>query len=223
MMTANMKLMITCMEPLYTDEPISHDYIARAFWDNQIAKVSRITVLPYTKNNETFYMAYINIEEWCDTEAAFHFIKQLKDASKETHLYHKADEWWNVEVNTHNNGELNVGRYTVNYYSEFFQPIEIITETLEPICWDYLLANPNTIRLIDEQEEEEEEEEKDKYITISTLTFGDLMNYEENIVENEYQQQEPESYTYNRSNLQDEYNRIMRELNELLDADTEEI
>jgi hypothetical protein len=201
------------MEPLYSQEPISHDYIACAFWDNQIAKVSKITVLPYTKNNETFYMAYINIEEWCDTESAFHFIKQLKDTSKETHLYHKADEWWNVEVNTHNNGELNVGRYTVNYDSEFFQPIEIITETLDPICWDYLSANLNAIRLF---EDGEEDEDKDKYITMATLTFGDLMNYEENIVENEYPPQEPESYTYNQ-------NRILRELNELLDADTEEI
>lgn len=113
-------VMITSMEPLYSQEPIKHDYIATVFWEKHIAQVSKITILPYTKQDETYYMAYINIKEWCDTESAYNFIHRLNDPTKETRLVHRDDEWWSVEINTHNNGELNVGNYTVNFDDSFF-------------------------------------------------------------------------------------------------------
>ena len=107
--------MITCVESQYTQE-----YIANVFWRQHIAKVGSITLIPYLKNGQIYSIAYIAIDEWCDSEAAYNFIQRLKDSSREVRIVHQDDDWWTVEINTHNNGEIYVGAYTMAFMSDYF-------------------------------------------------------------------------------------------------------
>ncbi len=108
-------VMINCVDSQYTQE-----YIANVFWRQHIAKVSSITLIPYLKNSGIYNIAYIAIDEWCDSEAAYNFIQRLKDPSKEARLVHHDDDWWTVEINTHNNGDICVGAYTTAFMSNYF-------------------------------------------------------------------------------------------------------
>jgi hypothetical protein len=108
-------LMINCVETQYTQE-----YIANVFWNQCIAKVSSITLMPYLKNEEIYNMAYIAIEEWCDSEAAYNFIQRLNDSSKEARIVYDEDNWWPVQINSHNNGNISVGPFTTTFMADYF-------------------------------------------------------------------------------------------------------
>lgn len=114
-MTTN-NLMIMTVDCQYTSE-----YMANVFWKNKIAKVRSITLIPYWKNTQYYYIAYITIAEWCDTETAYNFISRLNDPNKEARIVHHDDEWWSVQINIHNNGKLNVGSYTRHFDSAYFE------------------------------------------------------------------------------------------------------
>jgi len=49
-------LIINCVELQH-----SHYYIADVFWHNNIAQVSKVTLIPYLKNGKVFNIAYITI------------------------------------------------------------------------------------------------------------------------------------------------------------------
>lgn len=115
-------LMIPCVESQYTQE-----YIANVLWSQHIAKVSSITLIPYIKNSEIYSIAYIAIGEWCDTEAAYNLIQRLKNPEREARLVHYSDDWWPIQINTHNDGNINVGSYTVGFASDYFQRAEVPT------------------------------------------------------------------------------------------------
>lgn len=108
-------VMISCVESQYTQE-----YIANVFWRQHIARVSSITLMPYLKNGEIYSFAYIAIDEWCDSEAAYNFIQRLKDSSREVRIVHQDDDWWTVQINTHNNGEICVGSFTLAFPSSYY-------------------------------------------------------------------------------------------------------
>lgn len=115
MSVKNLSLMLPCVESQYTQE-----YIANVFYRQNIAKVSNITLIPYIKNTQIYSIAYISISEWCDSESAYNLIKRLNNTSKETRIIHNDDDWWSVHINTHNNGTMNVGDYTLSFNSEYF-------------------------------------------------------------------------------------------------------
>lgn len=119
--------MINCVDSQYTQE-----YIANVFWRQHIAKVSSITLIPYLKNGDIYTIAYIAIDEWCDSEAAYNFIQRLKDPSKEARIVHHDDDWWPVEINTHNNGDIYVGAYTLAFTSDYF-----VKDVETANCTDY--------------------------------------------------------------------------------------
>jgi hypothetical protein len=100
----------------------THEYIANAFWKQRIAKVSSVTLIPYIKGEWVYYIAYINIECWCDSENAYNFIKKLNDPHKETRLVHHEDNWWSVEqtVNTFAIRDATVS-FEPSYYERFIQ------------------------------------------------------------------------------------------------------
>lgn len=112
--------MIPFVESQYTQE-----YIANVFWRQDIAKVSNITLIPYIKNSEIYNIAYINIDEWCSTEAAYNFINRVKNPEREARIVHCADNWWVIEINTHNNGDLIVGDYTVSFNAAYWVKKEV--------------------------------------------------------------------------------------------------
>jgi hypothetical protein len=107
--------MINCVESQYTQE-----YIANVFWRQHIAKVSSITLIPYLKNGEVCSIAYVYIDQWCDSEAAYNFIQRLNNPSNEARIVHHDDNWWPVQINTHNNGDIYVGFYTTAFPSSYF-------------------------------------------------------------------------------------------------------
>jgi hypothetical protein len=107
-------LMISCVESQYTQE-----YIANVFWNQRIARVRSITLIPYLKNDIVCSIAYITIEQWGDSEASYNFIQRLKDDTKEARIIHRDEEWWLVKPNTHNDGEIMAGEYTVEFDIEY--------------------------------------------------------------------------------------------------------
>jgi len=113
-----MNLMITSVENLYTAE-----YIANAFWNNHIAKVSKITLIPYLKNSEIYNVAYITIQQWGESEAAYNFIQRINQPDGEARLVHHDEEWFPVQLNTHNNGDLEVGDYTTIIPNQYYERV----------------------------------------------------------------------------------------------------
>lgn len=113
MMSLN-SLMIPCVESRFTAE-----YIANAFWNQHIAQVKTITLIPYLKNTVTFQLAYVVIENWCDSEVAYNFIKRLQKTEGEVRMIHKTDEWWPIQLSSYN---YNTEKNTISFPSSFFFP-----------------------------------------------------------------------------------------------------
>lgn len=91
-------LFISCVESVYDS-----DYIMDAFYNNNIASVNRVTLLPLKTTNGDYNRAYIDVAYWHDNEGAYNFIQRLKNPNVETRLVHSDDFWWNVQINNKNN------------------------------------------------------------------------------------------------------------------------
>ena len=126
-MSSIKSLIIPCVEYEYT-----HEYIANAFWKQSIARVSSVTLIPYIKGEWVYYIAYINIDCWCDSENAYNFIKKLNNPHKETRLVHYEDNWWSVEqsVNTFAIRDATV-QFEPSYYEKFVKEEEEYEEEEE--------------------------------------------------------------------------------------------
>jgi hypothetical protein len=86
----------------HVEKHINADYILKVFSSNDIAKVGKVVFEAYkktNKNKQLYKHAYVEIENWHDTEAAYNFIKRLQNPQKETRIIHNDDNWWLVEVN----------------------------------------------------------------------------------------------------------------------------
>lgn len=75
------------------------DHIMDAFYCQNIATISRVTLVPFNAKSGPLNRAYLDIHEWHTTEAAYNFIQRLKDSSKEARIIHTDDNWWAVRVN----------------------------------------------------------------------------------------------------------------------------
>ena len=100
----------------------SAGYMAAVFWKQNIAKVSSITLIPYLKNGKIAQMAYIDIANWCDSEAAYNFLQRLKMPEGEARIHYNLfdENWWAVQINTHYNGQLLLGSYTETFHQSAF-------------------------------------------------------------------------------------------------------
>jgi hypothetical protein len=107
------------------------DYIADIFLRQKIAHVKKITMIPYLRNNEVYNIVYIYIDNWCDSESAYNFIQRLKDPTKEARLIYKSDDWWHVEINKHNSGDIYLYNYSKEFNEEFIR--DEIKEQKNPI------------------------------------------------------------------------------------------
>jgi hypothetical protein len=87
----------------HVEEGITAEYIIDVFYLNDIATVSKITLIPHTYpskyTGETYSHAFIDINNWHETEAAYGFIQHLRRKNEETRLNHTCDSWWIVEIN----------------------------------------------------------------------------------------------------------------------------
>jgi hypothetical protein len=83
----------------HIDKHISAQYIANAFEKNRIAQVSRVFIEPHKYVKTNYNRAYILIDSWIETEAAYNFVKKLRNPKTEARLVHSDDDWWKVDIN----------------------------------------------------------------------------------------------------------------------------
>lgn len=100
------------------------EYIANQFWRQHIAKVSSITFMPYLNERDEIYkIAYITIASFCDTEIAYNFIKRL-NKNMEARLVFNDDDYWIVELNNHNDGNIIMERFTSIFTDKYYDKLE---------------------------------------------------------------------------------------------------
>jgi hypothetical protein len=112
--------MISDIKSQFTSE-----YIANVLWKRKISKVSSITLIPQIKNGEISYIAYIDIDSFCETEVAYDFFYHMS-ADNFVFCHNESDmentdNFWIVEKNTHNSGNLHVGSYTTAFMPDCFE------------------------------------------------------------------------------------------------------
>lgn len=94
-MNAITSLYIPCVEDVFNAE-----FIANAFDKLGIAKVSRIATEKSTdRGSKKYKRVYVGIKFWHDTEAAFNFIRRVRNPKIETRFVYQDDNWWPVEIN----------------------------------------------------------------------------------------------------------------------------
>ena len=81
------------------DVAFTADYIMDAFYCQDIATISRVTLVTYNTKYGRLHRAYIDIHEWHPTEGAYNFIQRLRDPNREARIVHNDDNWWAVDVN----------------------------------------------------------------------------------------------------------------------------
>jgi hypothetical protein len=67
---------------------------------NNIAIVSKITVIPVIKSTTVFNQAYLDVSEWLPSEAAYYFIKSLKSSDEASIDDSCFDDIWYFNINT---------------------------------------------------------------------------------------------------------------------------
>lgn len=143
-------LVLPCIEISYTPE-----YIANAFWNQRIAQVSNITLIPYPTNTDgCLQMAYIYIGSWCDTEVAYNFLQRLKDINKESRLVHYCEEWWPVEINMNNVFMLN---YSTSFPPSYYEKETYRSEPQLNLLYELILSDMEAQEAQKAQKEAEEE------------------------------------------------------------------
>ena len=85
--------------------------IARKFLEEEIAVIKSITLMPQLVDDYIFNLAYLDIHEWCDSEAAYNCIQQLTHLEK-SQIIVSDDDTWDIKINTHNDGNLDLCSYT---------------------------------------------------------------------------------------------------------------
>jgi hypothetical protein len=85
--------------------------IACKFAEEEIAIIKSITLIPQLVDDYIFNWGYIDIHEWCDSEAAYNCIQQLTRLEK-SQLKVSDDDTWSITINTHNDGNLELCTYT---------------------------------------------------------------------------------------------------------------
>lgn len=101
------------------------DYIMKVLYE-KLAKVSKITLIPYTclVDGEIYYEAYVDILEWYNTDFAIGFNRLLRskiERGYNNYLYHHFNMGWPVnEVKKRPTNIVSniVKEYDVEYYEE---------------------------------------------------------------------------------------------------------
>ena len=139
------------------------DHIMDAFYCQNIATISRVTLVPFNVKSGPLNRAYLNIHEWHPTEAAYNFIQRLKESNKEARIIHTDDDWWAVRVNKNpfiTNTEKMAKFTTINH---------LVADMSEPECLPWILYS---------QHDQEETEWKDLEKELSEMLAYQNLEYE---------------------------------------------
>ena len=63
----------------------------------QLFRTQKICVMPEFRRGKVCYIAYIEVAEWFDREAAYNLIQNIKNPLKEARVVYSDDNWWAVE------------------------------------------------------------------------------------------------------------------------------
>jgi hypothetical protein len=139
------------------------DHIMDAFYCQDIATISRVTLVPFNAKSGSLNRVYLDIHEWHTTEAAYNFIQRLKDSNKEARIVYSDDNWWAVRVNKNpfiTNSEKMAKLTTINH---------LVVPMTEAECLPWLLYR---------QHAEEETEWKDLEKELSEMLAYQNLEYE---------------------------------------------
>lgn len=139
------------------------DHIMDAFYCQDIATISQVTLVPFKAKYGLLNRAYLDIHEWHTTEAAYNFIQRLKDPSREARIVHSDDNWWAVKVNKNpfiTTSKKMAKFTTINY---------LLVEMSEPECLPWILYGTHA---------EEENEWKELEKEVSEMLAYQNLEYE---------------------------------------------
>lgn len=74
---------------------ITAQYVRNVFYKNKLAIVQSVVIIPYINK---YNLAVVQIDSWCESEAAYHFIQRLRNNNVETRLVYSDDNWWVVNT-----------------------------------------------------------------------------------------------------------------------------
>ena len=95
----------------------------------QLCKVRKICVMPDFRRNQLCYIAFIEVAEWFDREAAYNMIKRIKNPLKEARIVYSDDDWWTVEETVEVDLKYTQNVEFQNWRTEFHQaPIKDLDE-----------------------------------------------------------------------------------------------
>ena len=63
----------------------------------QLFRTKKICVMPDFRRGKLCFIAYIEVGEWFDREAAYNMIKRIQNPLKEARIVYSDDDWWAVE------------------------------------------------------------------------------------------------------------------------------
>ena len=144
------------------DVSFTADDIMDVFYCQDIATISRVTLVPFLRGDGFLNRAYLDIHEWHTTEAAYNFIQRLKDSTREARIVHSDDNWWPVKVNKNpfiTNSEKMAKFTTINH---------LVAEMSEPECLPWLLYAQHTQ---EETEWKELEKELSEMLAYQNLEY----------------------------------------------------
>lgn len=182
-------LVLPSVSSIYTAE-----YIANILWRENIAQVGFIIMVPRSSiaawdseddhvEESRYYSAYVNIKQWCDSEAAYYFISQIKGINQTIKFNHAKDDYWYVYDYETDLNEM-VAHYSdfITTFDDSFYGNQNIDEEYEaePFCYD-ILNNRLTIGLRDPLVAGEANR---------VISYEPILNNKMNVVENLIQKTE---------------------------------
>lgn len=124
------------------DVKCSAEYICNLFWEQNIAQINSITMLPYLSTTGMKNYAVIDVRHWCDTEIAYNFIQRLKVPEGEARLIHTDEQWWPVHMTTIENCHMNNNYhyYTTMFPKSYYEEDTSIEDALTTLLFEQALA-----------------------------------------------------------------------------------
>jgi hypothetical protein len=114
----------------------THQGIQELFYKNNIADVTEVTILPEFIQGQLINRAYVKVEAWHETEAAFNFIKEMQ--SKRGAIISLDDEYENFCIVKTNKTKINNPSQKTASQSKYTRHFESISkQNLDAQIQDY--------------------------------------------------------------------------------------
>ena len=207
------------------DVSFTADDIMDVFYCQDIATISRVTLVPFLRGDGFLNRAYLDIHEWHTTESAYNFIQRLKDSNREARIIHSDDNWWAVKVNKKSfiTNSTKMAKFTtINY---------LLVEGSFPQCGELdkkeldkkdirPLACCRACEVARQHAEEQNEWNENEWNEIQELIYQNQekeQHAEEQHAKEQHQNQENELYYYEQENEWKENEWKENEWNEMKD------